>query len=897
MAEWLCSGLQSRVRRFDSDSSLHLPIARWSPLAARFGSVINSNPLNSCHTNFVNVKATVTTDMFKIRCTLHRLVELCVVAMCFVGCGEDTDDTLAAFREQANSALASGNWPEASLYLKNVLQLEPEDSDARFALGLSYYRLSNFPAARKEFETARQQGAAGVKETFYLLQTLEQLGDAIHADVLITQVPEDVFHDPWIVLMRARIRMLTNDIETTKSLLAKIKTETETTLMAWISFTSAEIARIERQYERALQLLAEIPDDTEVSLPARRTAGEIYLRLRNYEQAEREFNLASELLSGDLPTLVGLIQSQIQLKKFPDAEQNFAILSKRFPDVLETHYLSGLMKIFRGEQAKTAVSDFRKVLAIEPDHVQTLKLMTELLIADGHAEQAIATVKHLLLLTPEDEELKNRLEQLNTLQRNNVATGGLQLTERLIDLELQQLQGLNQIYASAKRNADQGFYGDAYSELNELSESDKASRATLDAILLKSEVGTAAIDEIMAAVDVSIVSPANEVVLALRQATADYDEGELDRADEAYANIDHPARLAAQALIGRAMVAARRGEISAAMKYLNAALKTYPAISNFHVRTAAFGLSAKDSPDDVARMLRNAIENNVVQSGRRLSFATRLSQVGRVTEALKELRDISPQTEAEVLQVGLLRGLLLLRMGKVQESVREHERLNRRFPTNVEVTRGIFNAHLAAKMFTAAQDDVNKLSRLEVPADELKRFEIRYLMAKGETAEAKALIRDALRDGVDSAEYLFLIGNIEFEQKNYHAAKVAYETALAERPSAPVMRQLAATERALGNLQAAIELLREWLLKHDGDLVTRSLLAVAYREHGQHTLAVSEFEILFARGRQDYFVIINLAELLAATDEERAQIYIDKAVALNANHVRTNALVSSMNAR
>ena len=49
MAEWLCSGLQLRVRRFDSDPSLHFPVARVAEL-------VDATDLKSVDGNIVPVQ-------------------------------------------------------------------------------------------------------------------------------------------------------------------------------------------------------------------------------------------------------------------------------------------------------------------------------------------------------------------------------------------------------------------------------------------------------------------------------------------------------------------------------------------------------------------------------------------------------------------------------------------------------------------------------------------------------------------------------------------------------------------------------------------------------------------------------------------------------------------------
>ncbi len=48
MAEWLCSGLQLRVRRFDSDSSLHIILGCAPfPIPARMAKLVDARDLKS----------------------------------------------------------------------------------------------------------------------------------------------------------------------------------------------------------------------------------------------------------------------------------------------------------------------------------------------------------------------------------------------------------------------------------------------------------------------------------------------------------------------------------------------------------------------------------------------------------------------------------------------------------------------------------------------------------------------------------------------------------------------------------------------------------------------------------------------------------------------------------
>src|SRR5690606_7446634 len=86
-----------------------------------------------------------------------RLLVVAIAAAVTAGCAQDDPGQLL---QDANAAFAKGEFRTAEIHLKNLLQEQSENVDARLLLAKTYAAGRNWPLAEKEFRRALELGAS-----------------------------------------------------------------------------------------------------------------------------------------------------------------------------------------------------------------------------------------------------------------------------------------------------------------------------------------------------------------------------------------------------------------------------------------------------------------------------------------------------------------------------------------------------------------------------------------------------------------------------------------------------------------------------------------------------------------------------------------------------------------
>ena len=143
------------------------------------------------------------------------------LAMALVGCGKSSPEALI---ESAKSFSAKGDHKAAAIQLRNVLQKQPDNGQARFLLGRAMNEQLDFVGAEKELRKALEHGvtADGVyaalalaPENALIMDTygwiLLQSGDVKRAVEPLTLAAQRVPKDPDIRLHLAKARIEAKD--------------------------------------------------------------------------------------------------------------------------------------------------------------------------------------------------------------------------------------------------------------------------------------------------------------------------------------------------------------------------------------------------------------------------------------------------------------------------------------------------------------------------------------------------------------------------------------------------------------------------------------------------------------------------------------------------------------
>lgn len=134
------------------------------------------------------------------------VVLLHVLVLVSVGCTQETAETKKArHKERATQYFEKGDYREAIIEFKNVIQLDPIDADAHYRQGLSHLKLGtaqDFRDALKALTATVELNAANLDAQVKLGQLLLMANDPANArkraEIVLASAPDQkVTHSSW----------------------------------------------------------------------------------------------------------------------------------------------------------------------------------------------------------------------------------------------------------------------------------------------------------------------------------------------------------------------------------------------------------------------------------------------------------------------------------------------------------------------------------------------------------------------------------------------------------------------------------------------------------------------------------------------------------------------------
>lgn len=121
------------------------------------------------------------------------LISLLVVLL--VACG-GAEDRKTAYMNKGRDLFTAGNYEKARLEFQNVLQIDPKDLEARFALAETLEKLENWQGAARQYlailgEKDDHRGALLHMGRLYLLSGADDKARE-HAEKILASAPDDV---------------------------------------------------------------------------------------------------------------------------------------------------------------------------------------------------------------------------------------------------------------------------------------------------------------------------------------------------------------------------------------------------------------------------------------------------------------------------------------------------------------------------------------------------------------------------------------------------------------------------------------------------------------------------------------------------------------------------------
>jgi putative PEP-CTERM system TPR-repeat lipoprotein len=827
-----------------------------------------------------------------MRTTAPKLASLIAGALLLGGCEFAMSN--ADRIERAEESIAAGDMSAAVVDLKNVLQDEADNSQARLLLAKAELALGDVGAAGVDF--GRVDAKAVKPEDYEPVRWQLQLAQREFKSVVEGLAgPRPGLSESQRLTMLARAHGGLGDAASAQRALEEAvqKDPANDEALAALALARAGSG----SGEQALKMLNDALAQRPKSAALHRAIGEVNVRLNRLPDAEASFRRALEASSpkADLPGYLyaagGLSDTLLAQGKVDEAAKLVEQLGKDAPG-------AGLTLLMKGRVAAAqrdypvALENLQKLLNADPDNVQVRTLVGGVNLEQGNLEQAAMNLQRALAVSPDFVPARRLLAQVQMAQgRPDAATQTLEASSAdgsaaSPDLLLMQAR-------AALAAGDQARATRLLEQLEAQGVPTEAARLDLASAFIQvgkpdralQLLGTSAAGEddrreqlrlialtskdraegIRALQDYAAKNAANPRAVQFAALTL----GALGQVQTSTALLEklaaaEPKNVEVQTNLAR--IQARAGQLDAAEATLKRVLELQPSAD---VRIALAQLAAtRGRDDDAMRYLEQARTSDAKATAPRALLARAylakndLAAAQKVAAELVELQPNQPEPRLLAAAIAVQRKDAAAATQQASEAVRLapqsaqawlgkgeiHERLEQR-----EEARAAYRRALAL----APQSPL--------PPAALARVEL----AAGNADAALAAARAAQKQPENKVAGLQLEGGVLSQLGRHAEAARAFEQAQAAQPTTQgVVAVYAARLRA--GATAPEQVLQDWIRSRPNDMAVRAALAEHWQLQKRNDRAVQEYEAALKLDPNNALFLNNLAWLYSEAKDPRA---------------------------
>lgn len=315
-----------------------------------------------------------------------------------------------------------GERAAAEIELKNALQLNPDNAEARFRLGRIHFANNDFASAEKELRQALQHGHTDPELQVLLARVLLAQGE--HERVLneieeVATAPDAI--NATLLALRAQAALQTGEGDLAKNALAAADTRVPDHPDA-LAVRALMAVKAGEPPEHALELVQKALANNAQRADLWLMQGDL---LRAAKRAEDEalaaYRKALEIEPVNVPARLATVRMLLERNDLDQAERTLQPLAKQAPNNLLGRYLAALIDFRRGrldeannkltavlnsapnflpanllagiihlsqDKRESANSYLGKVLDMAPDHALARKLLSASMLSAGRVDEA-----------------------------------------------------------------------------------------------------------------------------------------------------------------------------------------------------------------------------------------------------------------------------------------------------------------------------------------------------------------------------------------------------------------------------------------------------------------------------------------------------------------------------
>ena len=833
----------------------------------------------------------------KRRCALG----LALTGALLVGCFDKSADQYVA---DAKKALAKQDNGAAVIQLKNALESNPSQAEARFLLGKTSLQIGDVRGAIIELEKAKELG-------YPADEVIPELAKALLAAGMAKKVVELEMAAPKLQPQaEAALKAEAALAEYQLGDLGRSKAAVEAALKADPQNVQARLVRAlhilqQGQSAEALALTDAVIADAPKSAVAWSLKGEILFNKGESAEALKAYQQSLALDSRHMPAYVGALNVlrgqgdvegfRAQLKKFKAA----------LPQAPLTLYFSATLALMDGD-LRRAREESQQLLRLMPDDSMALTLAGTVEVETGQWVQGRAHLTRATQMMPAEIPPRQMLA-VSWLKAGQPAEA-LAVLKPLLELPQPAPQVLSTAAAAYLQSGDadtaQSYYRKATAAAPNLLEARIALAmlrigrgeadggiADLDAIAAR-DAGTGAEMALLAHhlarndLDASLKVVARIEAKKKADALPHLLRGRILRlaknTDGARASFNKALELQPTyfpAVVELAKIDIADGKPDQAVRRYEDALRREPKNAGAMLALADLKQKGGAKPDEIETLLEAAVAANPVNADARLVLINyRLSQ-RRNKEALAAATDAVGVLPNDLRLLEVL-GRSQLAAGDGQQAVRTFRRLADEATVTPDVLLRLAAYYRAAGKPAVAGEMLQRAAQLAPANVDVARAAIEFALPRKQYAEGVRIAREMQKQRPKEPVGYLMEAGVLSAQKDWDAALKLTRTALEKEPGAAVAVRLHALYLTAGRRADAEKFAAAWTREHPADADFLFHLGSMALERKDYAEAEDRYRAALALRPDSPLIMNNIAWVLLVQHKQGAAELARRAVAL-----------------
>lgn len=796
----------------------------------------------------------------------------------------------------------AGDFKGATIELKNTLQAAPDNAQARYLLGQTYYAASDFQSAEKELSKARGLGikhdallpllartlialnqpkrvldeikeadgsSAELKATILALraQAYLILKDATAAEKSMAAADALSPDHAETLAARANLAFALGQKESALNLVEKAIAKDGKRADLWV--LKGYLLRTSGQKDGALAAYAKALTFEPANFPALLANAELHFEGSDLGKAEADVKQIKKHMP-DAPMAIYLeAMLDFRHNRFAAAGDKLQRVLRVAPDMMRAHLLSGAANLALGKREE-AKANLNRVLAAAPQHPLARKLMAATLADLGDIDQAKKMIASFESVG--NDPILNALKSGIALRQGNYGEARKQL-ENMGTNAPQTPQYFTDLAASRMGTGDEGGAVQALTKAAELD----AESTTPDILLVLTHLKSKRFDEAMKAVDKLAKERPSDPLIDNLRGSIYLSQGEKAQARASFTKALQGKPSYFPAASNLALLDMADKDAKAARSRFEQLLKSAPGESRAWLALAAFESRDKNEAGYLKALeqAKKASAKNAQAHQLLTRYWLGKNDAGKALSAANEALTATGRPEFNEYI-----GLAQMMQKDNANALVSFQRWAEISPGNPMAHFRLAQAQIVAKNKEAALKSLDKALALRSDFIDASVNKSILLSQMGRSADAIKIARGVQASAPKAAAGFLAEAEVLFTDKKYLDAGKLYAKAAQMTGQGQSLARAYQAYAAAGQPVEGEKLLEQWLKAKPNDVVVRHELAQVQLNSRRLKESAGHYRILVRANPRDLAAYNNLAWVLGELRDPAALAAAEQALKL-----------------